>query len=132
MSARRTFDASRILAVFGAVLLLGGTGHSVGIVNLYSTVGIPDANRVLVDIWVAQTQLVAGGLCLTASRAHRRHRSWRALAVFGALTVVGFSVPMLPVLESRAPFIFRVPAAVYLLVSLAILAAAATATSDAK
>jgi hypothetical protein len=102
------------LRVFGVVLLLGGVAHSAGVLNLYRTAGLPDANRILVDVWVAQTQLLTGGLYLTAARALRRHEAWRGLAVFGALTMIGFCVVMLPVLFARAPIYFRIPPLIYL------------------
>jgi hypothetical protein len=44
--------------------------------------------------------------------------------MFGALTMIGFAVPILPVLIGRAPLIFSVPAIGYLLASLIILTAA--------
>jgi hypothetical protein len=40
---------------------------------------------------------------------------------FGALTVVGFATPMLPVLFARAPVVFRIPPLVYLAASLLVL-----------
>jgi hypothetical protein len=55
------------LQVFGVLLLLGGSGHAVGIVHLYTTQGVPDANRVLLDVWVAEAQLLGGGLYVAAS-----------------------------------------------------------------
>ena len=69
---------------------------------------------------------MSGGLYLAAWRVRRAQTAWRALAAFGALTMIGFAAPIIPVLVSRAPFIFRVPAIVYLALSLVILAAAAT------
>ena len=116
---------SRLLTIAGIVLILGGLAHSAGVIHLYATAGVPDANRVLLDIWIAEAQLLSGGLYLAASRALRAQSRWRALSVFGALALIGFAVPILPVLVSRAPFVFRVPAIIYLAVSLVILGRAA-------
>jgi hypothetical protein len=112
---------SRLLAGAGVVLVLGGLAHSAGVVHLYVTRGLPDANRVLLDTWIAEAQLLSGGLYVAASRAMRARSEWRALAVFGALNIIGFAVPMLPVLVARAPLIFRVPAIIYIVVSVFIL-----------
>jgi hypothetical protein len=113
------------LAGIGVVLVLGGLGHSAGVIHLYATSGVPDANRVLLDIWIAEAQLVAGGLYVAAFRARRVGSPWRAMAAFGALITIGYAVPMLPVLFARAPFLFRVPTMVYLAVSVFVLARAA-------
>jgi hypothetical protein len=115
----------RLLSVSGVVLVAGGLGHSAGVIQLYATAGFPDANRVLLDLWIAEAQLLSGALYIAASRAKRARLEWRALAVFGALSIIGFAVPMLPVLVARAPLIFRVPAIIYLVVSLFILVRAA-------
>ena len=63
---------NRLLQMLGIVLLLGGLGHSLGIVHLYVTSGIPDTNRVLLVVWIAEAQLLGGGLYLAAFRASRR------------------------------------------------------------
>jgi hypothetical protein len=115
----------RLLSGIGVVLVAGGLGHSVGVIQLYASDGLPDANRVLLDIWIAEAQLLSGALYIAASRAMRARSEWRALAVFGAVGIIGFAVPMLPVLVARAPLIFRVPAIIYLVVSLFILGRAA-------
>jgi hypothetical protein len=112
---------SRTLAVLGAVLVLGGIGHSAGVGYLYLTAGRPEANRVMLDVWVAQAQLLGGGLYLGASRAARAGVAWRPLAFFGALTIIGFTVSVLPVLFSRAPVAFRIPAIIYLFCSVLVL-----------
>jgi hypothetical protein len=112
---------TRLLAVMGVVLVLGGLGHSGGVIHLYATAGVPDANRVLLEIWIAEAQFVSGGLYLAGSRALRAGSRWRALSSFGALTMIGFAIPILPVLIARAPLIFRVPAIIYLVWSLVIL-----------
>ena len=72
----------------------------------------------MLDIWIAEAQLLSGALYIAASRAMRARSNWRALAVFGALTIIGFAVPILPVLAARAPLIFRDPAILYWSVSL--------------
>ncbi len=115
---------TRLLAGTGVVLVLGGLGHSGGVIHLYATAGVPDTNRVLLDIWIAEAQLLTGGLYVAASRALRAGSRWRALSVAGALTMIGFAIPILPVLVARAPLIFRVPAIIYLAISLFILARA--------
>ena len=46
---------------------------------------------------------------------------WMRTTGFGALTVVGFATPMLPVLFARAPVVFRIPPLVYLAASLLVL-----------
>jgi len=115
----------RLLGGVGVVLVAGGLGHSAGVLRLYATDGFPDANRVLLDIWIAEAQLLSGALYIAASRAMRARSSWRALALYGALSIIGFAVPILPVLIARAPLIFRVPAIIYLVVSLFILVRAA-------
>jgi hypothetical protein len=111
----------RLLSVIGVVLVAGGLAHSAGVIQLYVSVGVPAANRVLLDIWIAEAQLLSGTLYIAASRAMRARSEWRALAVFGALSIIGFAVPMVPVLVARAPLIFRVPDIIYLVVSLFIL-----------
>jgi hypothetical protein len=113
---------THVVAVLGVVLLLGGLGHSAGVTRLYMTTGVPDANRIMLDLWVAEAQLLGGGLFLAAFRSARRRLPWRVSATFGALTIIGFTVPILPVLFVRAPVIFRIPAIIYLLSSVFILA----------
>jgi hypothetical protein len=105
---------TRVLGILGAVLVLGGLGHSFGVVRLYLASGVPDANRVLLDVWIAEAQMMAGGLYLAAARAMRSGGNWRALSVAGALTIAACAVPMLPVLVARAPMVFCVPPIVYL------------------
>ena len=117
---------ARLVCVLGAVLVLGGLAHSAGIVRFYVDSGVPEANRVLLDVWVAEAQLLAGGLYLAAYRARRTGAPWRALSVFGALAIMSLAVPMLPVLASRAPWPFRVPLIVYIALSTFILARAVT------
>jgi hypothetical protein len=108
---------TQLLRTLGIVLLLGGLAHSAGVVHLYVATGLPDANRVLLDVWIGQAQLLGGGLYLAAFRGRRAGKPWRALAAFGALTMIGFTASILPVLFARAPILFRVPAIAYLLLS---------------
>jgi hypothetical protein len=75
----------------------------------------------VIDLWVAEVHLLAGGLYLAASSRAMDGTATRLLAGFGALTVVGFATPMLPVLFARAPVVFRVPPLVYLAASLLVL-----------
>jgi hypothetical protein len=116
---------NRFLKIFGIVLLLSGLAHSVGVAHFYMTAGVPGANRVLLDIWIAEGLLLGGSLYLTACSAARAGQSPRVLTVFGSLTIVGFTAPMTPVLLSRAPIHFVLLTVIYLLLSLFILAQAA-------
>jgi hypothetical protein len=43
------------------------------------------------------------------------------LAVFGALTIIAFTAPLIPVLFARAPLVFRIPAVIYLFLSIIVL-----------
>ena len=129
----RTISFSRLmttrwLRVLGIVLLLGGVGHVSGVTHLYITQGLPEANRVLIDMWVGEAQLLAGALYLAAFRASRQGAPWRALAAFGAFTIFGYAVAILPVLFARAPALFRVPAIIYLVSSVGVLASTMTAS----
>ena len=117
----------RFLGAFGVVLLLGGIGHSAGVVRLYASSGLPDANRILVDMWVGQAQLIGGALYLAAFRNARQATAWRMPATFGALTIIGFGSAMLPVLFARAPMSFRLPVVAYVLCSVFVLASVARA-----
>jgi hypothetical protein len=73
-------------------------------------------------VWVAEAHILGGGLYLAAFRAMRAGLAWRALSVFGALTVLAYAVPFVPVLFIRAPMVSGVPPIVYLLLSVFILA----------
>ena len=112
---------TRLLWTLGAVLIIGGLGHFVGIIRFYLTQGVPDPNRVLLDVWIGEAQLIGGALYVAAFRAVRSHSRWQSLGTFGAVTIIGYAVPILPVLFARAPVLFRVPATVYLVLSLWIL-----------
>jgi len=110
---------TKTLRVLGTILLLGGAGHTVGVAHLYFTAGLPETNRIMLDLWVAEAQLLAGSLYLVASRGGTRSH---ALVVFGAVTTFGFAVPILPLLVSRAPVAFITAPIVYILASTYILA----------
>jgi hypothetical protein len=114
----------RFLKIFGIVLLLSGLAHSAGVAHFYMTAGVPGANRVLLDIWIAEGLLLGGGLYLAACNASRAGQSPRVLTIFGSLTIIGFTAPMTPVLLSRAPIHFVMLTVIYLLMSSLILALA--------
>ena len=111
----------KLLRTFAVVLLLGGFGHSAGVIHLYVTNGVPEVNRVLLDAWVAEAQLVAGGFYFASSRAMAAGAAWKSLSVAGALTILVYAVPFIPVLLVRAPVIFQIPPVVYLILSIFIL-----------
>jgi len=110
-----------MLKVLGITLLVGGLGHTVGVARLYLTSGVPEANRVMVDLWVAESQLLAGGLYFSASRSAYAIAAWRPLAGFAALAAIGFALPSVAVLYSRAPAFFIAAPAVYLIASVVVL-----------
>lgn len=114
------------------MLVLGGLAHSAGVIHLYVTQGVPDPNRIMLDLWIAEAQLLGGALYLAAWRGRRAGSPWRTLAAIGALTMIGFAAPMLPVLVARAPILFWIPAIVYLALSLVILAAASAGSRDPR
>ena len=116
-------SAVRILPVLGAVLVLGGLGHTFGITRLYLSLGMPDTNRILVDLWVGESQLLAGALFLAAFHFSKAGRRWQTLAIFGAAAVIGWTVPLLPVMIARAPVHFIVAPVLYLASSVWILLA---------
>jgi len=118
-------QVNRFLKVFGVVLLLSGVAHSAGVARFYLMAGVPVANRVLLDVWVAEGLLLGGSLYLAACRAARAGQSPRVLTIFGSLTIIGFTAPMTPVLISRAPIHFVLLTVIYLLLSSLILANAA-------
>ena len=99
---------------FGVVLLLGGAAHTAGVTRFYLTSGVPDANRLLLDVWIAEAQLVAGALFVKAARS-AEPRPW---AIGASIVVWSWALPFLPVLLRRAPPIFWVPPIVYTLASL--------------
>ena len=103
-------------------LLLAGLGHSFGVMFLYLEAGVPDTNRVMLDVWVAEAQFLAGGLFVSAFRHFRSGVAWRTLALFAALTTIGFTAAILPALLSCRPLILSVPPICYLLCSILVLA----------
>jgi hypothetical protein len=105
---------NRFVLVLGLVLVLGGIAHSVGVVRLYVLKGLPDLNRVLLDVWIAEAQMAAGALFLIG-RSKPGPRPW----LIGATLILWtYGVPFLPVLIHRAPPIFWVMPVVYLSASL--------------
>jgi VIT1/CCC1 family predicted Fe2+/Mn2+ transporter len=120
---------THLLRILGVTLVLGGLGHTAGVLQLYATQGIPDGNRIMLDLWIAEAQILGGALYLAAWRGRRAQTTWRALAAFGAVTMIGFAVPALPLLVARAPLILAVPAMAYLAASLVILAAVAAGST---
>jgi len=112
---------TKVLRALGILLLLGGLGHSVGIARLYLASGVPQTDRVMVDLWVAEAQLLAGGLYFSASRSNTAIAAWRPLASFGAIAAIGFALPSFVLLYSRAPAFFITAPAVYLVGSVFVL-----------
>jgi hypothetical protein len=113
---------NRFLKIFGIVLLVSGLAHSAGVAHFYMTAGVPIANRVLLDLWIAEGLLLGGSLYLAAWGAARAGQPSRVLTIFGSLTIIGFTAPMTPVLVSRAPIHFVLLTVTYLLLSSFILA----------
>jgi len=107
---------------FGIVLCLGGVGHTVGVVRYYVSNGVPEMNRVLLDVWITEAQLMAGVLYFLSALALRAGKPWRTTAVFGATTVLSYAVPFIPVLFVRAPIIFWIAPSMYVVLSTFILA----------
>ena len=120
---------NRFLKAFGIILLLSGLAHAAGVVRFYLIAGVPDANRVLLDVWVAEGLLLGGSLYLAACAASRAGQSPRVLTIFGSLTIIGFTAPMTPVLISRAPIHFVLLTVIYLLLGVVILARAIATAS---
>lgn len=114
----------RLLAVAGVTLLAGGAAHLGGVAHLYATDHVPGADRVLLDWWIGQAQLVGGALFVAAWRESRRGASGRGLALAGAVVVGGYSAAFVPVLVARSPARFWVPAIAYLVASLVVLVGA--------
>src|SRR5689334_19395897 len=85
----------QLLRALGVSLLLGGLGHSLGVIHLYVTRGVPDVDRVLLDTWVAEAQVIGGGLYVAAFRAMRIGMPWKELAVAAAVTVLAYALPFL-------------------------------------
>ena len=72
----------QLLGLLGVTLMLGGVGHSVGVAHLYITQGMPDVNRVLLDAWVAEAQIIGDGM-------YPDHRISRSCLPSGALAKAG-------------------------------------------
>jgi hypothetical protein len=112
---------NRFLKVFGIALVLSGLGHSAGVLHFYMTEKVPDANRILLDIWIAEALFLGGGLYLAATCGTHTGKLARTLAIFGSLTIIGCILPMIPVLFMRAPVVFRIPAVLYFVLSVFVL-----------
>jgi hypothetical protein len=112
---------NRFLKVFGIALVLSGLGHSAGVLHFYMTGKVPEANRILLDIWIAEALFLGGGLYLGATCGTHTSKSARTLAIFGSLTIIGCILPMIPVLFMRAPVVFRIPAVIYFVLSVFVL-----------
>jgi len=121
---------TKMLKVLGITLLLGGLGHTVGVARLYLTSGVPEANRVMVDLWVAQAQFLAGGLYFSAARSTSAIAAWRPLASFGAMAAIGFALPSFVLLYFRAPAFFLTAPAVYLVASVVVLVRAVSSRNQ--
>jgi hypothetical protein len=92
---------NRQLLILGSILILGGVAHSLGVARLYLTHGVPHANRVLLDAWIAEAQIFGGILFVIGAR-RADARPW---VLGGALMVWSWALPFLPVLVHRArPF----------------------------
>jgi hypothetical protein len=123
---------SQLLRALGVILVLGGVGHSIGVIHLYVTRGVPDVNRVLLDTWVAEAQLIGDGLYVAAFRAMRTGSPWKGLTVAAALTILAYAVPFLPILFVRAPAAFRIPPIIYAFLSVFIAFRVAKSTGPSR
>jgi hypothetical protein len=110
-----TSYAKKLVGILGVILVLGGIAHSVGVTHRYLTKGLPDHNRVLLDVWIAEAQLV-GGVLLLVGRKMPAPRPWLVAA---GLVVWTWAIPFLPVLVHRAKPIFWVMPTLYSLACLA-------------
>jgi hypothetical protein len=113
---------------FGVLLVLGGLAHTAGVLRLYLRTGVPEANRVLLDVWIAEAQIAAGVLFATAARSPEA-RPW---TIAGAVVVWSYAVPFVPVLLRRAPAIFWVAPILYTLVSAALVRVVALRRSRSR
>ncbi len=66
-------------SVFSVTLCLGGLAHSIGVVHFYVKEGLPNADRILLDVWIAGAQLIGGALYLVATRALLTSKPWWSL-----------------------------------------------------
>jgi hypothetical protein len=106
---------NRLILILGIVLVLGGVAHSIGVSRRYLIAGLPDLNRVLLDIWIAEAQL-AGGALFLVGRNKPDPRPWLLAA---SLMIWTWAIPFLPVLLHRAKPIFWIMPTLYSLASLA-------------
>ena len=121
----------RLIFLLGLTLVAGGLGHLFGVARLYLASGLPDMNRILIDLWVGQAQLAGGAFYVAAWRAAGRGREWRTLATAAAVIVLGWTTLAVPILFMRAPITFRIPATVYLILSAVIVAVVVRSRQDA-
>jgi hypothetical protein len=105
-------SSTKWLRALGALLVLGGVAHTIGVARLYAVKGLPDANRILLDVWIAEAQIVGGALFLVG------RRTWTTAAAF---VVWAWAIPFLPVLVHRAKPIFWVMPILYSALSAAAL-----------
>ena len=89
--------------------MLGGIAHSLGVTHLYVTKGLPDLNRVRLDVWIAEAQIV-GGVLLLIGRKRPDARTW---FIGAGIMVWTWAIPFLPVLIHRAKPIFWVMPTLY-------------------
>lgn len=103
----RSLDPRSLTRILGVVLVLGGVAHTAGVAHHYVAHGLPDANRLLLDAWIAEAQLAGGILFLLG----------RDFVLAGACVVWSWALPFLPVLIHRAKPHFIVMPIVYSLAS---------------
>jgi hypothetical protein len=115
---------SRLPLALGIILILGGVGHTAGVIRLHVADGLPEFNRVLLDAWVAEAQILAGAFYVASYRARRAGSPWRSSSIAGALMLLAYAVPYIPVLFMRAPLMFLLPPIAYAALSVMILARA--------
>jgi hypothetical protein len=101
------------VAALGTLLVLGGIVHSGGVSHLYFTKGLPDLNRILLDVWIAEAQIVAGVLFLIG----RKKTDPRPWLIGAGLMVWTWAIPFLPILIHRAQPIFWVMPTLYSIAS---------------
>jgi hypothetical protein len=99
----------RLVGILAMVLLLGGFAHAVGVSRRYFSTGMPDLNRVLLDVWIAEAQIVGGALFWIGRKKSDPH-PW---TIGAALIVWTWAIPFLPVLIHRARPIFWVMPTLY-------------------
>jgi hypothetical protein len=107
----------RLVRALGVTLCLGSLGHSSGVIRFYLQQGIPNLDRALLDVWVAEAQLLGGAFYLGAYGQFHSGKCGGTAAVCGALTIISFALPLIPTLAVRAPMVFQIPLVIYLLLS---------------